>query len=81
MTRRDFYHKLLKEGVASGAFKIEAQMNFEMSTQFIKMGALEFSKHRDEIQEELRKKYSKPESSVGASLFDLWQICTHLRRV
>ena len=61
MTRRDFYHKLLKEGVTSGAFKIEAQMNFEMSTQFIEMGALEFSKHRDEIQEEYRKKYSKPE--------------------
>ncbi|MCB9046204.1 MAG: hypothetical protein H6550_08690 [Chitinophagales bacterium] len=61
MTRREFYHKLLKEGVTSGAFKIEAQMNFEMSTQFIEMGALEFSKHRDEIQEEYRKKYSKPE--------------------
>ncbi|MBW7913830.1 MAG: hypothetical protein H3C54_09090 [Taibaiella sp.] len=60
MTRRDFYHKLLKEGVTSGAFKIEALMNFEMSTQFIEMGALEFSKHRDEIQEEYRKKYSKP---------------------
>lgn len=65
MTRRDFYHKLLKEGVTSGAFKIEAQMNFEMSTQFIEMGALEFSKHRDEIQEEYRKKYSKPGYRYG----------------
>lgn len=60
LERRTFYHRLVKEAVASGILKIEQQMNFEISSEFIEMGAKEYAKHRLEIQEEYRKKYSKP---------------------
>ena len=61
LERRTFYHRLVKEAVASGILKIEHQMNFEISSEFIEMGAKEYAKHRLEIQERYRKKYSKPE--------------------
>lgn len=61
MERRVFYHKLMKEAVASGVFKIEQQMNFEISSEIIEMGIKEYAKRRLEIQERYRKKYSKPE--------------------
>lgn len=60
LERRTFYHRLVKEAVASGILKIEHQMNFEISSEFIEMGAKEYAKHRLEIQERYRKKYSNP---------------------
>lgn len=65
LERRTFYHRLVKEAVASGILKIEHQMNFEISSEFIEMGAKEYAKHRLEIQERYRKKYSKPEYRYG----------------
>lgn len=57
---REFYYELVRQGVKNGALKIEDQMNFEVGTIFIVMGVDEFFKHREEIQEEYRKKYSLP---------------------
>lgn len=60
LTRRSFYHELVKQGVKDGALNLEDQMNFEIGTLYIKMGTEDFFKHRAEIQEEYRKKYSLP---------------------
>ena len=60
LTRRSFYHELVKQGVKDGAFNIENQMNFEIGTEYKKMGPNEFSLQREKIQEEYRKKYSLP---------------------
>ena len=60
LTRRSFYHELVKQGVKDGALNIEDQMNFEIGTEFIKMGVEDFFSHRAEIQEAYRKKYSLP---------------------
>ena len=59
--RRAFYHELIKEAVTSGVLGIEHQMNFEVGSELIEMGWKEFAKHRLEIQDRYRKKYSKPE--------------------
>ena len=59
--RRSFYHRLVKEAVASGVIKIEHQMNFEIRSEIIEMGIKEYVKRRLEIQDAYRKKYSKPD--------------------
>lgn len=65
LERRSFYHKLVKEAVASGVLKIEHQMNFEIRSEIIEMGIKEYAKHRLEIQDAYRKKYSKPNYRYG----------------
>lgn len=60
LIRRKFYYELVKQGVNDGTLKIEDQMNFEAGTRYIELGVQEFFKQRDAIQEEYRKKYSKP---------------------
>jgi len=60
LSRRSFYHELVKQGVKDGVLDIENQMNFEAGTELIKMGIEDFFLHREEIQEALRKKYSRP---------------------
>lgn len=64
LSRRSFYYELVKQGVKDGALNIENQMNFEIGTEFIKMGAKEFGLHREEIQNEYRKKYSLPDFRI-----------------
>ena len=61
LERRSFYHRLVKEAVASGVIKIEYQMNFEIRSEIIEMGIKEYVKRRLEIQDAYRKKYSKPD--------------------
>jgi hypothetical protein len=60
LERRKFYHELVKQGVNNGSLDIEEQMNFEIGTLYIQMGVDEFFKQYDNIQEEYRIKYSKP---------------------
>ena len=60
LTRREFYHEIVQQGVGNGTLKIEDLMNFEVGTRYFQLGVVEFFKQRDAIQEEYRKKYSKP---------------------
>jgi|GEM_PF-1098147 len=60
LARRNFYHELVKQGVENGILSIENQANFEVGTEYIIMGVDDFFKHREEIQEKYRKKYSLP---------------------
>ena len=60
LKRRKFYHILVKQGVNIGTLKIEDQINFEAGTLYFQLGASEFFKKRESIQDEYRKKYSLP---------------------
>jgi len=60
LTRREFYHELVKQGVKVGALTLEDQANFEAGTEYIIMGSKEYFNHVQEITNQLIKKYSLP---------------------
>lgn len=64
LERRDYYHTLVKNAVMNGDFSEELLMNFEAGTQYIILGIEEYFKRREEIQNELRIRYNKPDYHI-----------------